>query len=64
MRKLKRNHRTKKQKLRYIRLKIGLNKLITNTFLKHKEQVIASILKNNKLAARLIKRFEDEDANC
>ena len=64
MRKLKRNHRTKKQKLHYIRLKMGFNKLITNTFLKHKEQVIANILKSNKLAVRLIKRFEAEDANC
>ena len=56
-RKLRRVYRTKKQELRFIRLKQGLSKLITNTMLIHREEVINNIAANNKLARRLSRRM-------
>ena len=61
MKKLRRDHRSCKQKLRDRRLRAKLSSLITNTLLRHKDLVISRIMRDNELAKRLIQRFEAED---
>ena len=60
MKKLRRDHRSCKQKLHDIRLRAKPSSLITNTLLRHKDLVISGIMRDNELAKRLIQRFEAE----
>ena len=61
MKKLRRDHRSCKQKLHDRRLRAKLSSLITNTLLRHKDLVISRIMRDNELAKRLIQRFEAEE---